>query len=138
MEIKYVTMNDKEFWFTLDKHLSRDEYDDKVRRKMGYVIFEDGKPIGILRYNLFWDSVPFCNMLYIAWEEHSKGYGRAIMEFWENDMKAQGFKMIMVSTQVDESAQHFYRKLGYQDAGCLLLTVPGFEQAMEMFFTKGI
>ena len=53
-------------------------------------------------------------------------------------MKAQGFKMIMVSTQVDESAQHFYRKLGYQDAGCLLLTVPGFEQAMEMFFTKGI
>jgi hypothetical protein len=36
-------------------------------------------------------------------------------------MKQMGFKMTMTSTQADEGAQHFYRKLGYKDAGCLLL-----------------
>ena len=32
------------------------------------------------------------------------------MEYWEAEMKNQGFCMVMTSTQVDESAQHFYRK----------------------------
>ena len=40
-EIKYVTKNDKEFWFSLDRHLSRNEFIHKVNRKQGYVIFLD-------------------------------------------------------------------------------------------------
>jgi len=39
---------------------------------------------------------------------------------------------------VDEQAQHFYRKLGYQEAGSLLITDPEFQQPMEMFFIKNI
>lgn len=41
-------------------------------------------------------------------------------------------------TQVDEEAQHFYRKLGYQDAGSLLITVPEYQQPMELFLLKRI
>ena len=47
MEIKYVTKEDKEFWFQLDKHLPEAEFEKKVRDKQGYVIFEDGKPVGL-------------------------------------------------------------------------------------------
>lgn len=39
-------------------------------------------------------------------------------------MKAQGYGMVMVSSQVDEDVQHFYRRLGYQDCGALALTSP--------------
>ncbi|WP_312107147.1 hypothetical protein [Lachnoclostridium sp.] len=46
--------------------------------------------------------------------------------------------MIMTSTQVDESSQHFYRKLGYKDCGCLVLDIPGFEQPLEMFMAKAL
>lgn len=53
-------------------------------------------------------------------------------------MKAAGYEMIMTSTQVDEEAQHFYRKIGYQDAGGLIINIPNHEQPMEMFFTKAI
>ena len=35
-------------------------------------------------------------------------------------------KMVMVSTQVDEEAQHFYRKLGYKDAGGFVVDIPGY------------
>ena len=39
-----------------------------------------------------------------------------LMEYWEKDMKSQGYGMLLTSTQVDEDAQHFYRKLGYKSS----------------------
>ena len=35
------------------------------------------------------------------------------------DQIAHGYGMVLTSTQVDEDAQHFYRKLGYKDCGGL-------------------
>ncbi len=138
MQIRYVVKEDKEFWFSLDKHLAEAEFEKKVRDKMGYVLIEDGQPIGLLRYNLFWDNTPFCTMLYIDWEHHKRGYGKELLAYWEADMKKAGYGMVMTSTQVDEEAQHFYRKLGYQDAGGFVVNVPGYEQPMEMLMVKGI
>ena len=137
-EIKFVTNEDKAFWYTLDGHLSIEQFELKVRDKMGYVIFEDGKPAGILRYNLFWDNTPFCTMLFIDWNTQKKGYGKKLMEHWESDMKSKGYGMVMVSTRVDENAQHFYRKLGYKECGGFTMEIPGYEQPMEMIMTKKI
>ncbi len=138
VSIRYVQKDDKSFWFKLDQHLSEAEFDNKIRDKMGYVLVDGQNPAGILRYNLFWDNIPFCTMLFVDKEYQHRGYGRMLMDFWENEMKQLGHGMVMTSTQVDEDAQHFYRKMGYQDAGGLLIDIPGFEQPMEMFFTKAI
>ncbi len=138
VSIRYVQKDDKNFWYKLDKHLPETEFEKKIRDKMGYVLLENDVPLGLLRYNLFWDNTPFCTMLYIDSESQGKGYGRSIMEFWEKEMKSMGYGMLMTSTQVDESAQHFYRKLGYQDSGGFIVTVPGFEQPMELFMVKEI
>ena len=132
IEIKYVEDSDKEFWYSLDKHLPEAEFNKKVRDKQGYVLFDDGNPVGLLRYNLFWDNTPFCTMLFVDWSKQKKGYGRELIQFWEEDMKKQGYGMMMTSTQVDEEAQHFYRKLGYKDCGGFTVDIPGFEQPMEM------
>ena len=59
------------------------------------------------------------------------------MAYWEDDMKLAGYGMVMTSTQVDEDAQHFYRRLGYKDAGGFIVDVPGYEQPMEMIMIKG-
>ena len=63
--IRYVEINDKKEWYDLDHHLPENVFDEKVRTKRGYVLVEDEKIIGILRYNLFWDNTPFCTMLFI-------------------------------------------------------------------------
>ena len=100
--------------------------------------FADDKPVGLLRYNLFWDNTPFCTLLFIDWQEQHKGYGKQLLKHWEEDMKAQGYGMVLTSTQVDETAQHFYRKNGYKDCGSLVMNIPGYEQPMEMFLSKGL
>ena len=155
LEIRYVRPEDKAFWYSLDRHLPEEEFDteraeaytETVRREMkrrglklqrGYVLLAEGQRAGILRYNLFWDNTPFCTLLYIDPRFQRKGFGRRLMEHWENDMRARGFGMLLTSTQVDEEAQHFYRKLGYKDCGGLVVDIPGYEQPMELFLAKGI
>jgi GNAT superfamily N-acetyltransferase len=138
MSIHHVTLKDKEFWYSLDRHLPEAEFDKKVRDRQGYVLTENGLPIALLRYNLFWDNTPFCTMLYVAQPHQGRGYGKALMRHWEEEMQNLGFGMVMTSTQVDESAQYFYRKLGYQDAGGFVLNIPGYEQPMEMIMVKEI
>lgn len=137
-QVRYVQFEDKDFWFQLDKHLSEAEFEDKVQKKRGYVLWENDKAIGLLRYNLFWDNTPFCTLLYIVHELQGKGYGRTLMAYWEEEMKAKGYGMLLTSTQVDENAQHFYRKLGYKDCGNLVIDIPEYRQPMELFLIKRI
>jgi len=50
--IRYVTENDKSFWFSLDSQLSESEFELKARDKRGYIISDGDKPVGVIRYNL--------------------------------------------------------------------------------------
>ena len=136
--IRYVESRDREAWRALDGHLPRIEFDRKVRDRLGLVLLEGERIIGILRWNLFWDEVPFCNLLYIAEDRRGQGNGRLLMARWEREMAAQGHDMVMTSTQSDETAQHFYRKLGYRDSGGFTVDIPGHEQPLELIFIKGL
>lgn len=138
LEIKYVTPEDQDFWYSLDNHLPKKEFQYKVQTRQGYVLSLDDKPVGLLRYNLFWDNIPFCTMLYIDTGFQGKSYGKELMRHWEKDMLKQGYGMLLTSTQSDEDAQHFYRKLDYKDCGGLIIDVPDYAQPMEIFFVKSL
>lgn len=83
LHIRYVQQEDKAFWYSLDRHLPEAEFDSKVSGKRGYVLLDDDVPIGLLRYNLFWDNTPFCTMLFVHWDHQKKGCGRMLMDHWE-------------------------------------------------------
>ena len=135
-KIRYVSEFDKSFWFTLDRHLSASEFELKIRDKRGYIICDDDKPIGIMRYNLFWDNIPFLTLICLEEACRGKGFGKQAVLFWENEMRDLDYRMVMTSTQVDEQAQHFYRKLDYRDKGSLFLDNTPFDQPQEMFMLK--
>ena len=134
--IRHVTDSDKAFWKILDEHLCDKEFDLKVRDKRGYIITDSGIPVGVMRYNLFWDSIPFLTMIYIEDSYHGKGFGKQAMLFWENLMRQMGYSMVMTSTQIDEQAQHFYRKLGYIEKGSLFFDGTPFPQPQEVIMMK--
>ena len=77
--------------------------------------------VGWLRWGMFWDEIPFMNHLYVDEQHRHRGTGALLVHEWETHCRAQGFSMVMTSTVAAESAQHFYRKLGYVDSGCLIL-----------------
>ncbi len=132
IKIRHVESGDKAFWFSLDKHISDSEFAKKVRDRQGYILLSNDRPAGILRYNLFWDNTPFCTLLYITENCRRQGYGTALMREWENEMRILGYDFVLLSTRSDESAQHFYRAIGYSDCGVLLAP----DQPSELFLSK--
>ena len=115
-----------------DRHISEPELKHLISRGRILIAAENGIFCGWLRWNLFWDNTPFMNMLYILKPHRGKGYGKALVEFWEADMKRAGNRMVLTSTASDEYAQHFYQKLGYDAIGGFLL--PG--DPYEIIFSK--
>lgn len=136
MELKYMRAEDKKFVMEVDSHVTGLQYEQRVYTKTGYVIWEGGNRAGLMHYSVLWDHLPFLNLIYVQEAYRNRGIATEAMRLWEADMKAQGYKMVLLSTQVDEDAQHFYRKIGYMDCGALLMNGTPFEQPMEMFMRK--
>jgi ribosomal protein S18 acetylase RimI-like enzyme len=104
-----------------DRHITPTVLKRKLEDGEIFVARQDTMPIGWLRYGLFWDSIPFMNMLFVSETKRGMGVGTQLVSYWETQMRLADHKMVMTSTLSNETAQHFYRKLGYRDAGALLL-----------------
>ncbi len=131
-EIRYATMADKALLHSKDSHIQENIWEDSIRNRHEIIMFVDGAFVGWLRYNLFWDEIPFMNMLYFLEAYRGKGYGTQMVQFWESEMARLGYDKVMTSSQSHECAQHFYRKLGYRDAGGFF----PFCDDLEIIFTK--
>ena len=117
INIQYAGNNDLLWLKDQDKHISEKVLKNKIENKEIYVVKNNGKIIGWLRYNLFWDNIPFMNMICFLEEYRKIGIGTQLVKYWEDEMKQNGYKNVLTSTQSDEDAQHFYRKMGYKEIG---------------------
>jgi len=114
-------MEDLQMLSELDRHIAAAELCRSIDFRRVIVSTENGKINGWLRYGLFWDNIPFMNMLYVIDGERGKRIGTALADFWENEMRAAGHALVLTSTLSDERGQFFYRKRGYRDCGSLIL-----------------
>jgi ribosomal protein S18 acetylase RimI-like enzyme len=130
--VRHGTVEDMEDILSLDKHVEREILAEKIGRNEVLVCTEGGALVGTLRYSMFWDSVPFMNLLSIKNEYQHKGYGKELVSYWENAMRQQGYKALMTSAMANENAQHFYRKIGYADIGGFVLP----KEPLELMFYK--
>lgn len=121
MIIRLATAADIAVLAEHDRHITHANLLDAINQNRIYIAESDGEFVGWLRYGLFWDSIPFMNMLYLLDDYRCKGYGRMLVEYWENEMRELGYDTVMTSTQSDEYAQHFYWHLGYRTIGGFLL-----------------
>lgn len=130
--IRYASTEDLDALSELDVHISLTELSDVIGRRRVIIATESGRLLGWLRYGLFWDNLPFMNMLYIIDGERGKGLGTALCDFWERELKKLGYSLALTSTLSDERGQFFYRKRGYRDCGSLILP----NEVMEIIMYK--
>ena len=128
--IRFAKKEDIDILVANDKHVDKAEMLNLIGLNRVYIMEDDGKFIGWLRYNLFWDHIPFMNMIQLNDEDRGKGYGRMFVEFWEGEMRKLGYKKVMTSTASDEFAQHFYIKLCYTTIGGFLPLGEKFEMML--------
>ena len=132
--IRYANEKDFELLSKYDKHICETELKNCIMTERILIMFNDDIFIGWLRFNLFWDNIPFMNMLYFLEDYRGKGYGSQLASFWEQEMLKRKYKMVLTSTQSNEQAQFFYRKIGYVDCGSLLLP----DEPLEIILLKNL
>ena len=116
-----------------DRHIPVSRLDDCIRRAQVDVLEDDGMIRGVLRWNLFWQSLPFLDLIYLDDSLRGQGWGTEMMARWEEAMAEQGFRHVLLSTQEDELAKFFYEKLGYRLCGSFL---PPDQEARELMYRK--
>ena len=82
MNIRAAQQADRDFWMGIDTHVSEQGFLHRVRAKTGYVMWEEGRPVGLLWYCLLWDNLPFLNLLFVLPEHRGKGYAAEAMAQW--------------------------------------------------------
>ncbi|WP_219836831.1 GNAT family N-acetyltransferase [Paenibacillus sp. R14(2021)] len=135
MRIIAATISDYAYIREHDRHIIEKLILPKIRQNEIYILqHESEMNVGWMRYGYFWDNTPFMNMIWIDEAHRNRGFGKKVVLFWEEEMKKMGFTCVMTSTLANEEAQHFYRKLGYRDSGCLILE----EEPLEILLTKSL
>ena len=147
MIIELAQGKDKQKIAKLDSHIPSFRLDACIGDRQVYVLKNDSvknvgrnhhrkEPVvGVLRYSLFWQTIPFLDLLYIEEAYRNRGFGTQMMSKWESVMATRGYKYVMTSTQGDENAWQFYEKLGYRKAGRFF---PPEQEAEEWIYIKEI
>jgi len=65
-----------------DRHVPREHMEKLISDGFIAAAFYEEQFAGLLRYGLFWDEVPFMNMLWVKEEYRGKGVGTALVREW--------------------------------------------------------
>ncbi len=135
METNLALLEDLSAVQKYDCHIPLIRLRDCIRNHQIYVLRNANGIVGVLRYSLFWQSIPFLDLIYLDEAYRGKGYGRQMMSHWESAMAKQGYKYVMLSTQEDETAKYFYEKLGYHRIGAFQ---PPEQTADEIMYLRNL
>lgn len=131
---RLATESDMPFVDGADRHVSPAELAHLISAGRVMVAEVEGALCGLLRWGLFWDEIPFMNLLWVLPDRRGHGVGTALIQAWEDVHRAAGHQFVLTSTSSAERAQHLYRRLRYVDSGSLLL--PG--EPAELLLRKSL
>ena len=110
MEIRLAVAKDKKQILKYDSHIHHNKVGECIYNGLVDVLCDGEKIVGVLRYNLFWQTIPFLDLLYIDEAYRAQGWGSRMMADWEETMKRMGYPYVMLSTQEDETAKFFLKR----------------------------
>lgn len=106
MEIRLADSKDKQKIIKYDNHIHHNKVGECIWNQLVYVLCDEKKIVGVLRYSLFWQAIPFLDLLYIDENYQGKGYGRQMMEYWESVMQRMKYKFALTDLKKTQSLQY--------------------------------
>ena len=100
VNIRVAAQTDLPFLRENDSHIADEELVSVVQRGRILVAEDSDNPIGWLRWGLFWDEIPFMNMLTVLSSNRGQGIGRALVTDWEKRMSRAGHSQVLTSTEL--------------------------------------
>lgn len=88
--VVYAKQGDISEILTFDKHISEKMLTKSIADRQALVFKSADIVMGTARWNYFWDSIPFLNMLYVPDGYTHHGVGTELLGFWESEMQKQG------------------------------------------------
>ena len=76
MDIRLADAKDKKQILKYDCHIHHNKVEECIYNGLVYVLRRGDEIVGVLRYNLFWQSIPFLDLIYIDDAYRSQGFGR--------------------------------------------------------------
>lgn len=133
MTIGLAEMKDLQKLSALDRHVPLARLKECVEKGWTWTLKDGEEILGVLRCSLFWQTIPFLDLIYLKEDVRGKGFGTEMMRIWEKTMARAGYGHVMTSTQADEEAFRFYEKLGYRKTGGFF---PPEQDAEEWIYLK--
>lgn len=115
MKIRLANKHDLSFIIKYDNLVLN--HKELIKEDKYYVIEENRELIGFLRYNLFWDHIPFINLFYIEEDKRKSGYGTNLLNYFINEMLKNNYQVIMTSSQSKEEGKCFFLKNNFNIVG---------------------
>ena len=135
LAIDFATQGDLN-WIKQNDHLKSENVVQKIDKKEYIVAKINNKPIGYLRFSLFWSEIPYIDIITVEDEHKRQGVGKAMLDFLERYAIKNNIKVVMSSSQQDEAQpQEWHRKMGFKDAGAIEHFQP-IQDVPEIIFLK--
>jgi ribosomal protein S18 acetylase RimI-like enzyme len=80
----------------------------------------DGQPIGYLRLEYLWSTIPYIGLIFVLDDYRHEGIGQMLLHFLIVHLKAHGYDVLYSSSQVNEpQAQAWHRGSGFVECGII-------------------
>lgn len=96
-----------------------------------FVLRSKGKVVGVMRYNLFLESIPCLDMLTLDSAYIEKGYIQKMLDYWEFRMRELGYGYVMATMFTDRVENYSSETFAYQKMGAFSL--PLMDYNVEVF-----
>jgi GNAT superfamily N-acetyltransferase len=95
----------------------------------------DGEPIGYLRLEYLWSTIPYIGVIFVIEDYRDEGVGRKILAFLEDHLRSRGHDVLFSSSTANESEpQNWHRSVGFVESGIITGINEG--GIGEVFFRK--
>lgn len=118
--VRFAGPDDLEWCVVEDDHVTEQIIRHKIVNNEIILAELDGQPIGYVRLEYLWSTIPYIGVIFVEEGYRGEGIGQMLLQFLIEHLKSYGHDEIYSSSQVNEAeAQAWHRGNGFVECGII-------------------